>query len=367
MREHIIAEDYRCGVPVPVTQAIDNELQCDRIRHTLLLLNHTMKHTKDHNLKEHNLKEHNLKAHNVCESADVVANDTETTEFKRNTRLLQALWREKQALPIGSQPMRPREGKPTRPLGSRIELEAARASGANFLTDCVRDAVSNRIANPQPHQTLDEDRLYCDLLSSMPLCFNLFGELAADLSLADMAVHAWWPDTPGTVASVEFEWSPGRGLKGEYLENRSAFDVAFILDTGNGKKGVIGVETKYHEHPRRMPRPYDDRLRRYRNVAAESGVMDENTVTALLGTELQQVWLDHLLALSMLHHPSEVWTWAKFILVYPSRNPGFAAVARRYGELLPEPDTFGVSTVEDLLDAGVLPAELTAAFRERYL
>ena len=210
MREHIIAEDYRCRVPVPVTHAIDNELQCDRIRHTLLLLSHTMKHTKDHNLKEHNLKEHH-----VCESADDAANDTETTEFKRNTRLLQALWREKQGLPIGSQPMRPGEGKPTRPLGSRIELETARESGANFLTDGVREAASNRIANPQPHQTLDEDRLYCDLLSSMPLCFNLFGELASDIALADKAVHSWWPGTPGTVTAVEFEWSPGRARPGE--------------------------------------------------------------------------------------------------------------------------------------------------------
>lgn len=316
-----------------------------------------MKNTKDHNLKEHH----------VCESADDVTNDTETTEFKRNARLLQALWREKQGLPIGSQPMRPRDGKPVRPLGSRIELESARRSGANFLTDHIRHAVSNRIANPQPHQTLDEDRLYCDLLSSMPLCFNLFGELTADLSLADKAVHTWWPDTPGRVVSVEFEWSPGRRRQGEYLENRSAFDVAFILDTGNGKNGVIGVETKYHEHPGQMPHSDDYRMRRYRAVAAESGVMDENTVTALLGTELQQIWLDHLLALSMLQHPSGMWTWAKFILVYPSRNPGFATVARRYGELLLEPDTFDVSTIEDLLDAGVLPADLTAAFRERYL
>lgn len=164
----------------------------------------------------------------------------------------------------------------------------------------------------------------------MPLCFNLFGELAADLALADKAVHTWRPDTPGTVAAVEFEWSPGRSLTGEYLENRSAFDVAFILDLGNGTKGVIGVETKYHEHAVAMAPTTNTRMERYRAVAYASGVFAKGAQEAIIGTELQQIWLDHVLALSTL-------------------------------------DSFGVSTIEELLDAGALPADLITAFRERYL
>ncbi len=31
--------------------------------------------------------------------------------------------------------------------------------------------------------------------------FNLFAELAADLALADRAVHTWWSDVPGTVGT----------------------------------------------------------------------------------------------------------------------------------------------------------------------
>ena len=109
----------------------------------------------------------------------------------------------------------------------------------------------------------DEDRLICDLLSSMPMCFNLFGELACDLELADRAVHKWWPDVPGRVRDVRFEWSPGRGLPGEYLENRSAFDVVFELDLGGEKCGVLGVETKYHEHCKKPART------NYRNLTDE--------------------------------------------------------------------------------------------------
>jgi hypothetical protein len=322
---------------------------------------------KNQNILNGPITEDVLKEHHCLEKVDRVPHEQETTDFKRKARLLQSLWREEQGLPIGSQPMRSQEGKPVRPLGSRIDLESARETGANFLSQGVRSAVAKRLENPQPHQTLDENRLYCDLLSSMPMCFNLFGELAIDTDLADEAVHTWWPDTPGTVKDVRFEWSPGRSQKGEYLENRSAFDVAFILDLGNGKKGVIGVETKYHEHAVPMAPANDTRMERYKTVGEQSGVFAEGALEEIIGTELQQIWLDHLLALSMLQHPSGEWEWARFILVYPSRNPSFARVSSQYQKLLKEQETFGVSTIEELLDGGVLPSELETKFRERYL
>ncbi|MDA3949477.1 MAG: hypothetical protein PF508_09630 [Spirochaeta sp.] len=142
-----------------------------------------------------------LERHQCLENVDRVPSDPETTEFKQTARLLQSLWRESKGLPIGTQPMKPTGERPGRHLGSRLALEYAQRTGASFLTESIGEAVAHRLEHPQPHQTLDEDRLYCDLLSSMPMCFNLFGELWADLALADKAVHAWWPDTPGTVIS----------------------------------------------------------------------------------------------------------------------------------------------------------------------
>ena len=308
-----------------------------------------------------------LKAHHCLEAVDRVSRDPDTTQFKQTARLLQALWREARGIEIGSQPMREIAGKPSRPLGSRIRLEAARTTGANFLSARVRQEVEKRIRNPQPHQTLDEDRLYADLLSSMPMCFNLFGELASDLSLADTAVHTWWPNTPGTVAAVEFEWSPGRRLSGEYLENRSAFDVAFIMDMGGGKKGVLGIETKYHEDCKAEGRPSEERIKRYSEVTRESGVMSQHAMESILGTDLQQIWLDHLLAESMPLHASGAWAWAKFVLVHPEKNPSYARAAERYRALLSRQATFEVRTIESLLDADVLSGTMSAAFRQRYL
>jgi hypothetical protein len=311
--------------------------------------------------------DHELIAHHCLEAVDKVPGDPETTAFKRRARLHQSLWREARGLEIGSQPMCPQPGQPARPLGSRIALHVARQSEANFLYEEARRAARDRLASLQPHQTLDEDRLYCDLLSSMPMCFNLLGVLQADMAMADRAVHAWWPDVPGKVCAVRFEWSPGRRLPGQYLENRSAFDVAFELDLGNARRGILGVETKYHEHCKQERVPGSDRLERYREVTARSGVMSPESMATIPGTDLQQIWLDHLLALSMLQHASGTWAWAGFVLVHPARNPSFARAAGRYMGALTDRSSMRVSTVESLLAVDVLPTAVASAFAERYL
>lgn len=308
-----------------------------------------------------------LRAHDCREQVDIVSGDPETTRFKQQARLHQALWRESRDYPIGSQPMCPEPGETSRPLGSRMDVPVARKSGANFLNEEIYRVVQNRLANPQPHQTLDADRLHCDLLSSMPMCFNLFGVLQSDLEMADRAVHAWWPDVPGCVCAVHFEWSPGRRLKGEYLENRSAFDVAFELELPDGGRGVFGVETKYHENCKSEDTPSDERRERYTKVARESGLFTESAIDQIMGTDLQQIWLDHLLALSMTQDPSKKWSWAGFALVHPAQNPSYARACERYKSLLQDTASIQVSTLESLLSTGVLPSETASAFSERYL
>lgn len=116
-----------------------------------------------------------LEAHHCWEKVDHVSGDPETTAFRRRARLHQALWREARSLPEGTEPSHPRAGVVQRPLGSRLELDFARRTGANFLSEQSRRAADDRIEKPQPSQTLMKERLYADLLSSMPMCFNLFG------------------------------------------------------------------------------------------------------------------------------------------------------------------------------------------------
>ena len=306
-----------------------------------------------------------LEAAHCWEQADVVPRRPQMTAFRRGLRYHQARWRESHGHPIGSQPIVPREGKPARPLGSRLPLDHARATGANLLTPATRAAVEARLAAKEPHQMLDAQRLWADLLSSMAMCCNLFGEAAADLALADRAVQTWWPGTPGEVVEVRFAHSPGR-LDPTYLGNLSAFDAAVVLGLGEGARGIIGVATRYHEHAKaETAKP--TRLARYREVAETSGVFVTDVADAVNGTPLLQLWLDHLLVLSMLQHVDGGWGWGRFVVVYPAGNSDLAEVCGRYRELLIEPSTFVAVTLEELLAAGALPDGVSAAFRQRYL
>jgi hypothetical protein len=119
------------------------------------------------------------------------------TAFRRRVRYHQARWREAKGHPIGSQPIVPRPGKPVRPAGSRLLLDYARETGANFLTANALAAVRARTPVTEAHQSFDHQRLWADLLWSPALGFNLAGDLAADLELADRAIHRWWPEAPG--------------------------------------------------------------------------------------------------------------------------------------------------------------------------
>jgi hypothetical protein len=109
------------------------------------------------------------------------------------------------------------------------------------------------------------------------------------------------------------------------------------------------------------------RLTRYREITETSGVFGPEAIGAVNGPDLIHIWLDHLLVLSMLQHPSRAWRWGRLVVVHPAGNTDFADACSRYRALLVDQSTFASATVEELLETGVLPSKTTATLRERYL
>ena len=307
-----------------------------------------------------------LEAAHCLEADDVIRSRPAMTEWRQQARYHQARWRERYGHPIGRQPHVPRRGQAVRLVGSRLPLDYGRETGANFLTRGALEAARARTSVIEPNQSFDHQRLWADLLSSEALAFNLFGDLAGDLELADRAVHAWWPDAPGRVIEVRFAHSPGR-LDPAWLNSLRAFDAAFVLDAGDGRRSILAVDTNYHERAKtEIPKP--ENRRRYVEVAERARVFAPGAIDALTGrSELAVMWLEHLLLHSMLQHPSGSWSWGRYVVVHPAGNPDIADLCARYRSLLTDASTYASVTLEALLGEGALPAETAAAIRERYL
>jgi hypothetical protein len=69
----------------------------------------------------------------------------------------------------------------------------------------------------------------------------------------------------------------------------------------------------------------------------------------------------------MLQHPSRRWRWGGLVVVHPGGNTDYADACSRYRALLVDSSTFSSVTVEELLDAKVLPSQTTTVLRDRYL
>lgn len=309
--------------------------------------------------------QHELEAAHCWEPDDRVPGRPQMTAFRRRLRLHQARWREAHGHPIGTQPIVPRKGTPTRPVGSRLPLAYAQETGANFLTAGALAAATARASNPEPHQRFDHQRLWGDLLWSPTLAFNLLGDLAANLALADRAVNTWWPDTPGTISEIRFAHSPGR-FDPTYLGSLRSFDAAFVLDLEDGTNGVIALDINYHEHAKpAIAKPAGRPLQR--KIARRSGIFTPGAIDAADRTDLLVTSLEHLLLLSMLQHKSRRWSWGRYVVVYPEGSLDVADVCTRYAELLTEHSTFAATTIEELLGAGALPPKTRKALRDRYI
>jgi hypothetical protein len=259
-------------------------------------------------------------------------------EWQRAARVLQAMWRDEQDIPIGTH-----NGES---LGSRIETECARDQLCNYFTEPIRDQVRRAIEGATgAGKVIQQPRIYDNLLSSQPLSFNLFGELAADPDLASQVLREVWPAHVGEVHRIEFEFSPGRGDE-RFLGNKTAFDVFIECVSPDGADGFIGVEVKYHEDLTGEPADIRDRPR---EVARESGLFEPEDIAVLSAMPLQQIWLDHLLAQSMILSGEDRWREGLFVFLHPAPNWSCARAAARYERFLQRPGTFERRTLDEVV------------------
>lgn len=260
-------------------------------------------------------------------------------DWQVRVRLLQALWRTRRGYGAGLH-----RG---RPLGSRVPTELGTPPTlANYLTPAAKEQVLAAVRLAEPGALLSRPRLWVDLLSSQPLCFNLFGDMANDLDLATRALRIVWPQIE-RVTEIRFEYSPGRGDP-RYTGNRSAFDVFVSYRRADGA-GFLGIEVKYHEDLKVTAAADPDG--RYRQLARGTAAFRDDAFPRLEKPPLQQLWLDHLLALRMRTADAGQWAAGTFVLLYPVANRPCRIAATEYRTCLSTSGDFDAVTLEELVSA----------------
>jgi hypothetical protein len=164
------------------------------------------------------------------------------TRFRAGARLLQCLWLKDKGI---STALSGESSSPYDSFGSILSADAAHA-GKNFLSEDIHRLALQEWLLCEEDAAIDDERLFGNALSSMPLVFNLFGPLALDLKLATAVFRVLLPDFVTEVERLAFETSPGR-RSDRFLADRSSYDLAAYIQTTDGHKAVVYIEMKYSE------------------------------------------------------------------------------------------------------------------------
>ncbi len=211
--------------------------------------------------------------------------------------------------------------------------------------------------------TLDLDRLWRNMLSSMPLCFNLFGALRKHPAAAARGLGSALDLDIHEILIVKVEWAPDPDV---HLKDRTAFDAFVRYRTGGGRRAFLGVETKYTE-------PFSQR----RHTSDRYDAITKDPASGFkLGAECRlvepvtnQLWRNALLVHS-LRSTDEFDDGHVVVLSCDGDSGAQAAIERVANDLRDPPALLRSVTYEALVSELVQEADLSswaAEFRRRYL
>lgn len=254
-------------------------------------------------------------------------------------RYLQSLWRESRNIPI-----KKKNGQSDKDVYGNYTSDPE----ANFMTDEIRSLVNLELApENKGDRLIEETRLRSNLLSSQPLCFNLFGELKLNLKKALQFFNTLYDNYFKSINKIEFEYNPAR-RDPRLTGDRSAFDVFVEYTSVFGKKGFIGIEVKYSETLNEGAATVEDilnkqfcnepRTRRDRYRELSKGLFVETSYEELEQLPAFQIWRDHLLAVSMCKAFPEKYDEGMFLFLAPYSNKNCRDGVEKYKNMLLNPE-----------------------------
>jgi len=261
---------------------------------------------------------------------DVVAVGPQYTRddpFTRRMRLHQSRWRaDVLRLPYGRGPHVTSQSK----YGNMLIAEAG-DRGLNFLTPEI-GAYALRRQSEFP-RGIKRHRLLCNMLSSQPMCFNLFGPFALDANVAVIMASALFRRSDlRSVSRVIIEHEPRP--RTDHLDDATSFDAFLEVEDSKGDLGFMAIETKLTEpfSTARYPIVVGSAYARW--LAHECAPWRPVSPAAFEAIEINQLFRDHALAVAARHRAGSPYRFGALAVVRHPEDSACSASMAKYGELV---------------------------------
>lgn len=197
-------------------------------------------------------------------------------------------------------------------------------AGRNFLTDDIHKLAEKRMSDKTG--TVECERLRRNMLSSQPMCFNLFGPAANDPSFGTQ-LFSGLPGLPSDiqVRKICFEFAPDRTT---HLDDKTAFDAFVDYARPGGSRGFIAIETKLTEPFSRASYDFAPRYSQWKKTPG--WWWKHGTEVAFADKSVNQIWRNHLLAFAHLHQRNNVYSEGYCAVVYHEDDTACSDALRRY-------------------------------------
>ncbi len=240
-------------------------------------------------------------------------------------------------LPFGTGPL----ASSTAPLGSMLRAEDAER-GSNFLTPEIHQVTRERLR--EGRRNVERFRLLHNMLSSQPMCFNLFGPLVKDTELATRVFQAIPELGVDRVVAVRLEYAPEPAE--EYLADGTSFDAFVEYVHRDGGRAFVGVETKLTDG---FSQKACDTPAYRRWMTGPRAPWRADATASVCRVAHNQLWRDHLLAVAMRDHGGKRFGHGALMLVRHPMDFACAPIVEGYRRLLVDGDTSFVDMPMDRL------------------
>ena len=266
-----------------------------------------------------------------------VSNNTSMTitEFRNRCREQQGMFREMIGEPMGVGPWR---NSPTKQISMLVNGEK---TGKNFVDKFTFDYAKGRVNKLQPHETIDEYRLFNNMLSSQPMAFNLFCPFIRMLEegkadIVTSVFKAIFPDKHiAEVTEVGLEYLH-TDIK-NYLNACTAMDDIMRYKDTDGKPAFIAIETKYTDVLGENTSNKDRAQDKYKEWIKRLGMFKLETEAKLISGEKKVTQIYRNFLLTECYGVLEGANRCYSVVLAPAQHPTTQQeVASLKDELLPE-------------------------------